>query len=53
MYIVLMNNEITEYGWLYKTCRFKEKVAIQAKEYDSGNREELEKVFISSIYLWR
>lgn len=36
---------------MINTCRFKEKVAIQAKEYDSGNREELEKVFISSIYL--
>lgn len=38
---------------MINTCRFKEKVAICAKEYDSGNREELEKVhvFISSIYL--
>lgn len=36
---------------MINTCRFKEKVAIQAKEYDYGNREELEKVFISSIYL--
>lgn len=32
-------------------CRFKEKVVICVKEYDFGNREELEKVFISLIYL--
>lgn len=51
MYIVLMNNEI-KWVLMINTCRFKEKVAIQAKEYDSGSREELGKVFLSSIYLW-
>lgn len=34
---------------MINTCRFQEKVAIYAKEYDSGNREELEKVYTSPV----